>query len=160
MRKFILDTNILMAYFKSKDTLVDKINNDNKLNEDDVTIMISCVTKGEISSIAFQRQWGAKKMTLLKELLNKLIVIDVTGDDEKLLNAYAEIDAFSKCNHPTKKLSGSAVKMAKNDLWIAATAYATDATLITTDGDFTHLDEEFIDLKSYKPNGESLKVSR
>jgi predicted nucleic acid-binding protein len=33
----------------------------------------------------------------------------------------------------------SARNMGKNDLWIAATALATKATLITTDKDFDHL---------------------
>ena len=31
--------------------------------------------------------------------------------------------------------------MSKNDLWIAATAYVTNATLVTTDKDFDHLNE-------------------
>ncbi len=34
--------------------------------------------------------------------------------------------------------------MGKNYLWIAATAFALDVPLITTDGDFDHLDEIFI----------------
>ena len=37
--------------------------------------------------------------------------------------------------------------MGKNDLWIAATASAFDITLVTTDRDFDHLNEEFIDVK-------------
>lgn len=32
--------------------------------------------------------------------------------------------------------------MGKNDLWIAATAYVTGATLLTTDADFDHLPTE------------------
>jgi predicted nucleic acid-binding protein len=32
----------------------------------------------------------------------------------------------------------------KNDIWIAATAHAGKATLITTDGDFDHLNGRFI----------------
>jgi predicted nucleic acid-binding protein len=39
--------------------------------------------------------------------------------------------------------------MGKNDLWIAATAYAMNAMLLTTDGDFDHLENAFIDLKRY-----------
>ena len=34
--------------------------------------------------------------------------------------------------------------MGKNDLWIAATAMATGATLLTTDKDFDHLDPTFL----------------
>jgi predicted nucleic acid-binding protein len=67
------------------------------------------------------------------------------------LNAYAEIDAFSLQRHPTMKLKGSAKPMGKNDMWIAATAFATNATLLTADGKFMHLDKEFITIKFYQP---------
>lgn len=36
--------------------------------------------------------------------------------------------------------------MGKNDLWIASTASILNAKLITTDKDFRHLDQEYIDL--------------
>ena len=36
--------------------------------------------------------------------------------------------------------------MGKNDLWIAATAAVTQSKLLTTDGDFDHLNGSFIDL--------------
>jgi predicted nucleic acid-binding protein len=36
--------------------------------------------------------------------------------------------------------------MGKNDLWIAATAAAADLRLITTDKDFNHLKDVFVDL--------------
>lgn len=41
--------------------------------------------------------------------------------------------------------------MGKNDMWIAATAFATNATLLTADGKFMHLDKEFINIKFYQP---------
>ena len=34
--------------------------------------------------------------------------------------------------------------MGKNDLWIAASAVITNARILTTDGDFNHLDPDFI----------------
>jgi predicted nucleic acid-binding protein len=36
--------------------------------------------------------------------------------------------------------------MGKNDLWIAATTHLLNATLVTTDHDFDHLDPSFIQL--------------
>ena len=54
-----------------------------------------------------------------------------------MLEAYALIDAFSE-------RTGRA--MGKNDVWIAATAHVTGATLLTTDHDFQHLDSLFISL--------------
>lgn len=41
-------------------------------------------------------------------------------------------------------MNASAIKMGKNDLWIAATAVVENAELITTDKDFIHLDGEFL----------------
>ncbi len=40
----------------------------------------------------------------------------------------------------------SARNMGKNDLWIAATAHVLGAKLLTTDADFNHLNEVFLDL--------------
>ena len=34
--------------------------------------------------------------------------------------------------------------MGKNDLWIAATAFVTKATLLTTDKDFDHMHPAFL----------------
>ena len=68
------------------------------------------------------------------------------------LKDIAEIDAFSKRKTPDKSgklLKGSARKMGKNDLWIAATARLLDAPLMTTDGDFDHLNGVYINLKKY-----------
>lgn len=36
--------------------------------------------------------------------------------------------------------------MSQNDLWIAATAYANGAALVSTDGDFNHLNEIWLQL--------------
>jgi tRNA(fMet)-specific endonuclease VapC len=47
-----------------------------------------------------------------------------------VLEAYVAIDVYSLDN---------GVTMGKNDVWIAATAQVTGATLLTTDHDFDHL---------------------
>jgi tRNA(fMet)-specific endonuclease VapC len=66
----------------------------------------------------------------------------------QLMKAYAEIDAYSQGKHPNLRLSTgmSARNMGKNDLWIAATAHILDATLVSTDKDFSHLDGVFVKL--------------
>jgi tRNA(fMet)-specific endonuclease VapC len=151
MRNFILDTNIIIAYLKGN-PLFTKVSEDNNLNEEDAFIMISSISKGELLSLAMQNSWGERRVNRLKQLLNEIVIIDVAGNDELLLNAYAEIDAFSLQRHPTKKLEGSAKPMGKNDLWIAATAFATNATLLTADGKFMHLDKTFIPIKFYHPD--------
>lgn len=150
MRNFILDTNILIAYLKAN-PLFTKVSEDNNLNDEDAFIMISSISKGELLSLAMQNNWGERRVNILNKLLSEVVIIDVAGNDDNLLNAYAEIDAFSLQRHPTKKLSGSAKPMGKNDMWIAATAFATNATLLTADGKFMHLDKEFVNIKFYHP---------
>jgi tRNA(fMet)-specific endonuclease VapC len=43
--------------------------------------------------------------------------------------------------------------MGKNDLWIASTANVTNATLLTIDSDFDHLDGKYISVKKYNQIG-------
>jgi predicted nucleic acid-binding protein len=93
-----------------------------------------------------------EKVEVLKKLLDQFRIVDVGGHNDELLNAYAEIDAYSLKQYPTRILPGPAQPMSKNDMWIAATAFATNATLLTTDGKFLHLNGEFINIKFYHPS--------
>jgi predicted nucleic acid-binding protein len=54
--------------------------------------------------------------------------VDINHPD--ILTAYGELDDLS---------NRAGRSMGKNDVWIAATAKVSDATLLTTDGDFDHL---------------------
>lgn len=72
---------------------------------------------------------GRQKDSAIESVFEEtLLVLDVNIGAPELINAYVEIDGFSNGR-----------SMGKNDLWIAATAVVTDATLVTTDGDFDHL---------------------
>ncbi len=105
-------------------------------------IIVSVVTKAELQSFIAQNNWGEAKIDKLNKILEQITYIDIANADNFLLDAYTHIDAFSKRKVADKNgnlLSGSARKMGKNDLWIAATAYALDIPLMTADGDFDHL---------------------
>ena len=65
---------------------------------------------------------------------------------------YVEIDCYSKGNHLTRAGNFSAIKMGKNDLWIAATASVYECKLLTMDLDFGHLRDEFIDVVYIAPD--------
>ena len=93
-----------------------------------------------------RNNWGIKKLLLLDEILNALIVIDINAED--IIEAYAEIDTYSQGKLKSKPLSMTARNMGKNDLWIAATCHITQATLLTTDKDFEHLDKTYLNLIS------------
>lgn len=112
-------------------------------------IIVSVVTKAELESFIAQNKWGKPKIEKLNKILNEITYIDIANADNLLIDSYTEIDAFSKRKIKDKKgnlLDGSARKMGKNDIWIAATAFALDVPLMTTDGDFDHLDNTFLNV--------------
>ena len=139
---YFWDTNILIHAVRKHwflETLDEQFDFANPLNKS----YISAVTIGEIHSIAFRNSWGKKKMDVLEAIIQNVQVIPVT-DDPDLIKMYTEIDVYSQSQHPTLRLPTSARKMGKNDLWIAATAAIHNATLLSTDGDFEHLDNLFL----------------
>lgn len=106
--------------------------------------IISVITIGEIKSIALQNNWGETRTLRLDELIKQFLIADINA--ENIINKYAEIDTYSQGKNKDKRLIISSRNMGKNDLWIAATASVLNATLITTDNDFTHLQNEYLDL--------------
>ncbi|WP_390553510.1 PIN domain-containing protein [Singulisphaera acidiphila] len=103
--------------------------------------LISVVTVGEMKSLARQLDWGVAKLDALEIMLQQLVWIDIS--DSQILEAYGEID------HASRK-AGRVI--GKNDVWIAATARVSGATLLTTDLDFEHLHGTWIDRIWIDPN--------
>jgi tRNA(fMet)-specific endonuclease VapC len=146
MIRYILDTNIVLHYIRAS-TLYKRIEKEHQLTNPNSTILISIVTKAELLSIAKQRNWtNPEKLKILnKGMDNSFIVLDITNDDA-LLKAYGEIDAYSQGKLAGRTLNNSARNMGKNDLWIAATATVTNSTLITTYQDYDHLNGIFLNV--------------
>ncbi len=139
--RYVLDTNILIHSAK-KTPLFEQFNQKYALFSGNHELLISAVSIGELESFALQNQWGQKRLDDINSLILKLISIPV-NTNRPLIRTYAEIDAFSQGRHPTLQLNNSARNMGKNDLWIATTAAVHEATLLSTDADFTHLDNVF-----------------
>lgn len=140
--KYIWDTNILV-YALRKSEFLEDLKLRYRLDDTLSNVYISAVTVGEIHSIALRNRWGKERMASLSKLLASLTTI-FANDEPFFIQMYSEIDNYSQSHHPTLKLKGSARKMGKNDLWIAATAAVAQGTLISTDADFTHLDGLFL----------------
>ena len=104
--------------------------------------LISVVTVGEMHSLAKQLSWGQKKIEALDVLLRNLVIVDI--NNAPIISRYADIDVWSM---------NRGRKMGKNDLWIAATASVTGATLMTLDGDFDHLHPVHLTLAAYNVDG-------
>ena len=123
MKRFILDTNMCLAYIRGKREFYDDVDRELGLRESDALVIISVVTKAELLSLGTQNGWGEKKLNRLKALLSKMYIIDINENDDNLMEAYARIDAYSQGRLQGEPLDMSARNMGKNDLWIAATAY-------------------------------------
>ncbi len=149
MRRYLLDTGILVHYARQS-KLYMQIEASENLSAADCLPIISVTTQAEIISFGIQHNWGSKKMQAIQSLFSKLIIIDINSSDIDLLNAYAEIDAYSKGKLPGFPLASSAIVIGKNDLWIAATAKVANAILLTIDSDFDHLNGKFIQVKKYQ----------
>jgi tRNA(fMet)-specific endonuclease VapC len=140
---YLLDTNILVAYARFG-FLGQAIEASYLLTQTPNVPLISVVSRGEMLSIAGNNNWGTQKKNDLANLLNTFITVDINNN--MIIGHYAEIDVFSRrSGHP----------MGKNDVWIAATAKATQARLLTTDQDFdhlcpAHLIRDYIDPKTHQ----------
>ena len=144
MKRYLLDTNILMLYVRndSRYKYIDSTYNPPISGES--TSVISVVTEGELKAIALKRQWGFNKMQVVKSTLRDFLKADINVNE--IIERYAEIDAYCEGELASKPLSTSSRKMGKNDLWIAATASVLGLTLLTTDKDFDHLKDVYLDL--------------
>lgn len=121
-----LDTNILVNICRGN-KVGQRITKDQLLKQRQEKPLISVVTVGEALSLAKQFNWGAQRQGKLLKLMSELVIADI--DNEEVLNNYAEID------HYLKKVIKPAHPIGKNDIWIAATAKAADAWLMTSDKD-------------------------
>ena len=142
---FLFDTNILVHYIRKSENLSDFENKYQPFDNQNVAL-ISIVTEAEMKSLAIQFGWGEKRLQQLEKLLGYFLKVPI--QTEKQIMVYAEMDAYSKHKDPIRKYPAdySSKKVGKNDLWIAATAHATNSKLVTTDNDFDHLNGVFIDL--------------
>lgn len=142
--KYVLDTNILLAYLKENRIRQQVQENFQPFEEGNIPIA-SVVSLGEMESMALRNQWGAKRRHAVERLFDSCVVTDINTRD--VIKRYGEIDAYSQGKLQTSPPGMSSRNMGKNDLWIAATCSILNAKMITTDKDFLHLDKVFLDLE-------------
>ncbi|MGO9471610.1 MAG: type II toxin-antitoxin system VapC family toxin [Isosphaeraceae bacterium] len=115
----LLDTSVLV-HLARQDTTGVWIENQFALSARADRPLISTVTEGEILGLARQRNWGDTKVAALTRLLAEIVRVEA-GLPE-VVDAYADLTVLDvRGGHNTKD----------NDLWIAATAKATGAVLLT-----------------------------
>ena len=146
MSRFLLDTNILLGFIREAPWAL-RAREDYNLGDRETLVFTSVICQGEMFALAEKNGWGAKRRAHLVEVLNEIPTLGVGR--RSILDAYARIDAWthgkpvaSLVNLPPPR---PAVSMKQNDLWIAATAHAIGATLISADSHFQHLNKIWLD---------------
>lgn len=141
MARFLLDTNLLLGFIREARWAV-QARAKFELGNRDAMVFTSASCRGEILALAEKNGWGSERRTRLDRALGEVPVLDIGR--QEILAAYARIDAWTH-GKPVDSPRGApppkpAVPMKQNDLWIAATAHASRAALLSTDQDFRHLD--------------------
>ena len=146
MTTFVLDTGMLLGYLRDAPYAEFADRHFGVLDPPNLSV-ISVVTAGEIHSLALQLGWGQERLDRLNNLLRQFPQVDINSPE--VIDAYAQIDAYSQGKHPSRKLPRplTSRNMGKNDVWIAATASTLQGTLLTTDRDFNHLDGVFLSVE-------------
>lgn len=137
---YFLDTNILLAYIR-QGLLFDWIEAQYQLATMTPTPLISIVTHGEIRALALRLAWGPNKQQRLNRLLSLFTPVPLPFSN--IIEAYSLLDNYCLRN---------GYALSKNDLWIAAAAHVTGATVLTTDHDFDPLHGLFLQRNWIDPN--------
>ncbi|MDQ8184086.1 type II toxin-antitoxin system VapC family toxin [Pelagicoccus sp. SDUM812002] len=149
MRRYLLDTNMLLGFIRGAEWARETFARLDFAAEDCITFT-SSISRGEILALAERNGWGPKKRNKLEAGLRQFSALGI--DKESVSYAYAKITAWSQGKPIEPETFGLAPKPAKpmkqNDAWIAAIAYASNAILVTTDGDFDHLDGRIIEVET------------
>ncbi|MDZ7898546.1 MAG: type II toxin-antitoxin system VapC family toxin [Arcicella sp.] len=142
----LFDTNIIIyiSRDKSEKKVLDFVNPANQ----NVHVSYACIA--EVESIAYQNEWGKQKNRRFEEFLDEVQILQI---DDTLLKTYVEIDSFSQKRHRDfdEYNFKTPRNMGKNDLYIASSASLLNLTLVTTDGDFDHLHNHFLNLRKIYP---------
>jgi predicted nucleic acid-binding protein len=139
---YLLDTSAIVHYLKFG-SVYNRIIEDISPFSNGNKAFISVVTLGELKSLSLRNNWDSNKKNQLEVVLSMCISVPISID---IIDLYSEIDTFSYGLSKTFKLDVAVRGMGKNDIWIAATASAISAKLITIDKDFSHLASAFVDL--------------
>lgn len=147
MKRYVLDTSILLHYIRESKLSLQIEEHIHIMSRESVPLIAS-VTVGELEGFMQRQNWGEKKITQLKRVLSKVLVVDITGHDKKLMKSYATLWNYSKNALPENKL-GKSIGIGQNDVWIAALTKTSGAELVTTDGDFDHLNGSWITVHKF-----------
>ncbi|EIM78567.1 twitching motility protein PilT [Nitritalea halalkaliphila LW7] len=145
MKRVLLDTSVILHYMRDDELSRNLEATYHLVSDPSKIILLTAISIGEIEGFFLRKSYGVKQTERWRKLVEKSIILNIDGKDNKLMKAYAEIQAFCQSNHPALK-PGKSKTIEQNDMWIAAIAHVTQATLFSKDSDFEHLNGVFVDL--------------
>lgn len=132
--RLLLDTNVVIHLIRD-DVVGRAIQSRFALASRTEVPLISAVALGEAESFALSNDWGEAKRRRLQELFHELVVVSI--ESGSVIDAYAELDV---------SLREAGKPIGENDTWIAASAVATRAALVSTDRDHLNVPSGMIRL--------------
>ena len=144
-RRYLLDTGTLLGFVREAPWAI-RARKMFNLGDRETMVFTSIICRGELLALAEKNGWGRNKRLRLEHVLEDFPTVDI--NKRGALSAYALIDAWTH-GKPVAAPAQTppprpAIPMTQNDLWIAATAHETRATLLSTDKDFDHLNRVWI----------------
>src|SRR5690554_863216 len=138
-RPFLLDTRIILIWTRGGER-AEQLRDKYGAALFDHSALVSIVSHAEILLLARRNEWGPKRLAQLQELLDSFVTIDLLPE---VVSSYVEVEMYSS------KVEGGARNMGKNDVWIAASAKAANARLLTSDKDFAHFTPDFLHVEQF-----------
>ena len=123
MKPLLLDTNVLIRFFRSDRKIADIISTFEK-------IVISTVVLGEFKSGVDPLTVGGKRQLEVLDAFLDSPSVDIIPVTEDVSSAYARI---------FKTLKANGTPIPQNDIWIAACAMDAGAKLISSDSHFAKI---------------------
>ena len=138
----LLDTNILVHLLRGK-AAGQWLDTTYLLSTRHVRPLLSVVSLGELLALAEKWSWKTEKQQQIHALVQSYVVVDI--NHRPVLDSYARLSS---------RWERAGKRMEQNDLWIAASAEAAGAAILTTDRDFGKLSEsiavEWVDPEKLK----------
>lgn len=142
MRDYLLDTNAFIHLARGK-SIATQVLADLKLDRSSAFFM-SAVSVGEIEFLGLQSGWGQSTKDRLSAAVQRSLVIDLNFPG--LYQAYAEIQFEARVRRKPS------INNKDNDVWIAASARATGACLVSADKWFLNIGGSLINLAYFDAN--------
>ncbi len=136
---YLLDTNHCSSIIQSNTTVI------NKIAEVGETMISTCfIVQGELFFMAYNSEQKARNLGLVRTFLED---INIYLPDDETTHIYGQFKAeiFERFG-PKEKSKRRRFKLenlgiGENDLWIAAIALRHSLTIVSTDSDFTRMQE-------------------